>query len=458
MTDYRTLAVFAGPDASTDLIGRLHYLPGGAIVDFTYADSWIGGRRRYSLSPRLSPERLAGLSAAAKARELHAMLANLLPEGRRLTSLARLLKRHPTDTAGLLADTASETAGMLRFVAKTRDSRRTAFPADVARELTVAELGQRIAWRDSHPFVQWDERIPGSLSGSRDKLGVWVADGRWHVLEGERGASTHIAKVGASTGGCSSLAANEHVCLRLAAAVGLPVVRSELYRTTSGPVLLTERFDRQTRLGSKLVRRLHVVDGCQLLGLTPAQAIEQPYADGRGVVDLRPGATLSELFAALREHATEPRRETLRLLRWVLLQVLLGAGSTLNAKNVTFVVEPGDRLRLAPAYALRGELAFAHAGWQGFGMRVGGAWFADVMEREHWQALAAEADIDSATLTAELRRLARRLESVASAVGFAARNAGADPQVVVALVQTVQRQCERVLQSTQSEAWEAGVA
>lgn len=66
------------------------------------------------------------------------------------------------------------------------------------------------------------------------------------------------------------------------------------------------------------------------------------------------------MFARLREHAVDPAKELRALLRWSLLQVFLARPS--DASDLAFVVEPGGKPRLAPAYALRSRLSFVEAG------------------------------------------------------------------------------------------------
>ena len=88
--------------------------------------------------------------------------------------------------------------------------------------------------------------------------------------------------------------------MRLAAACGLEVATVQL-RHLPEPVLMVERFDRRTVAGNgntgETVDRLHVMDGCQALGLPVDAKYERLYGSGRDVKHIRDGARLPHFFA-----------------------------------------------------------------------------------------------------------------------------------------------------------------
>jgi len=74
--------------------------------------------------------------------------------------------------------------------------------------------------------------------------------------------STHILKP--SSPHFAGLIENECFCMKLAAAVGLPVAKVNMGRAGKIPFLEIERYDRR-RLSDGTVERLHQEDFCQAL-------------------------------------------------------------------------------------------------------------------------------------------------------------------------------------------------
>ncbi len=104
-----------------------------------------------------------------------------------------------------------------------------------------------------------------SLPGAQDKLDLRY-DARRDRLHDSVGSTptTHIAKPDPRLLRFQPSALNEYLCMRLAAAIGLPVPPVHLIRVPQ-PVYIVQRYDPVVSAGA--VRCLHQVDGCQLLGL-----------------------------------------------------------------------------------------------------------------------------------------------------------------------------------------------
>jgi len=80
-------------------------------------------------------------------------------------------------------------------------------------------------------------------------------------------------------------------------------------------ILIVERFDRHNK--DQSVERIHVIDGCQALGLQVSYKYERVYGDGRDVKHIRDGARLEDFFALMRR-APSPTVQRNMLLRWVI--------------------------------------------------------------------------------------------------------------------------------------------
>ena len=121
--------------------------------------------------------------------------------------------------------------------------------------------------------------------------------------------------------------------MRLAQALGLDVRRVWM-RYVPEPVYIVERFDR-TQGDDAEVRRLHIIDTCQLLNRDRAFKFT-----GANIQSLNGAISLCRSKIATR----------LNLFRWLIFNVLTGNGDN-HLKNVSFIVDH-EGLQLAPAYDL----------------------------------------------------------------------------------------------------------
>ena len=96
-----------------------------------------------------------------------------------------------------------------------------------------------------------------SLAGAQPKTALLFDGQRWGV-PGGRTPTTHILKP--PIRGLDGHAENEHLCLALARALGLPAAHSEVRRFGDETAIVVERYERTRRPGS--IRRLHQEDMC----------------------------------------------------------------------------------------------------------------------------------------------------------------------------------------------------
>ncbi len=179
---------------------------------YHYDEKWVQTETAYSISPHILMR-----GQPASSGTVRRFLENLLPEGRALDIVATTFQVTKNNLYGLLRQLGQETAGALSFLTETPQLR----PA-TRREITPAELKQRIEERAEVPFAVWDGRVPMSIAGNQDKLSVYMNDARMYLVEGEL-ASTHILKPEPADGRLPMLAANEHCCMTLGKRLGLPV-------------------------------------------------------------------------------------------------------------------------------------------------------------------------------------------------------------------------------------------
>jgi serine/threonine-protein kinase HipA len=206
----------------------------------------------------------------------------------------------------------------------------------------------------------------------------------------------------------AGMTGNEFLCMRLASLVGIEVASVRLTHLPE-PVLIIERFDRITSSDFKTVERLHVIDGCQALGLSPAMKYEKPFGVSRDVKHIRDGASLPMLFKLLKL-SSQPALDRLKLLRWVIFQVLIG-NTDAHAKNLSFFYGP-DGLRLAPAYDLVCAPAFASVALDDeYAMGIGDAFTLKELSPLEWAEFANQCGLSKKLVATELARLSKRVLS-----------------------------------------------
>jgi serine/threonine-protein kinase HipA len=380
-----SLHVFDGPEA----VGALGYESLEEQFSFVYADSWRRQRAAYSISPHI----LLFGSQSPVSGTVRRFLENLLPEGRALEIVTTTHQIARNNIYGLIRVLGQETSGALSF------STEPVAPhaATARREITREEFAARMAERADIPMSVWDGRVRLSIAGYQDKLAVYIEGERMFLVEGAL-ASTHILKPEPARGRLPMLVANEHFCMHLAGRLGLSVANTSLQRLPD-PVLIVERYDRLRQPDG--VRRLHAIDSCQGLDLPATYKYERNFGSGRDVAHIRDGVSFERLFS-LSAYAVRPAVTRLHLLRWALLQFLLG-NSDAHGKNVSFFCSP-DGLTLAPFYDMVSIVQYDELDHE-LAMAYGDEFRADQIRPYDWALFAERTGTARSLLAREMRRM-----------------------------------------------------
>lgn len=312
-----SLRVFDG----AELVGAVQYDALEDSFSFAYDEAWRSAAHRYPLSPAIPFDR------PASSASLRRFIENLLPEGRALDIASVYGQVSKNNVYGLIRQLGGETAGALSFHADAPPPAQ----APQLREISAAELNQRIRDREQVPFTVWDGRVRLSIAGYQDKLAVFMDGERIYLADGAGVASTHIVKPEPVHDSASCMVANEHFCMTLAGRLGLPVAPVSILRIPS-PVLLVTRFDRVKESG--IVRRLHIVDACQALDLPVSYKYERNFGAARDVAAIRDGVSFARLFS-LREKTVDQAVAQRIMLQWAIFQFLIG-NSDAHGKNFSF--------------------------------------------------------------------------------------------------------------------------
>jgi len=303
-------------------------LSDGDDLELIYTDDWK--QEGFPLSPYLP------LQGVIDKKDVKNFVLNLLPEGNGLEELSKLFHISKANAFALLNAIGKETSGALSF--GMVESIETSF-----REISKEELQERIRERKKIPITIWDGKVRLSLAGVQEKLPIAIIDGKFGFGEGKL-ASTHILKFDTSD---THLVLNEAISLHLAHKAGLAVNKAKIELFDHEPVLVVERFDRKILPTHQEVKKLHVIDGCQLLSLSPSYKYERNFGSARDVQHIRQGASFHQLI----QHESKldiPLLYKKALLDWSLVNLCLG-NSDAHGKNISFFVNKST-LTLAPFY------------------------------------------------------------------------------------------------------------
>lgn len=422
--------------------GHLQHHPTTNRFAFAYADEWRQAQGAFALGPQLPLKPPVDQSPDQHSAIVRQFFENLLPEGDALDHAAQAHGVSKSNLLGLIHALGRETAGAIRLtvsdVAAPVSAPTAPFEAHL-REVTRAELSQRIRERAEHPFSVWDQQVRLSIAGYQDKIAVYEHGGKLFLVNGGPMASTVIVKPVPTRPALNSLPGNEFMCMQLARAAGVPVADTWLEHVPE-PVLFVKRFDR--RQTTKGVERLHLIDGCQLLGLSVGMKYERPYGDGPDVRNIRDGASLRALFQAINQHSLQPAVDRLALLRWTIFQVLIG-NTDAHGKNLSFFVQPSG-VSLAPAYDMVCIPALKDAQLSStLAMAVGDAFTEADITPFDWAQLGQEAGLRPAAMARQMTGLINKVTEALPAASQAAQQGDVGKETIEAITQQVSGACHR---------------
>ena len=305
--------------------------------------------------------------------------SNLLPEGRRLSTLKRTVKTSLDDELSLLLAVGTNTIGNVSIVepgARPDDSIAQIEldgPLDFSTVLSAAGIAD-----------------PAALPGAQDK-----ASARTIAAPTRLGSTHYILKV--SPPEYPGLVENEAACFELLRTYGkaLPASQVRVLHDESGRSgLLVTRFDRDNGV------RWAVEDGAQLLNIPPSSKYEPPMED---------------VAAAVLRVVARPQVAALRLAHLVAFAWLTGNGD-LHAKNVS-VINKGRGFELAPIYDIPSTLPY---GDSTLALTVGGV--RDNLSPRKFAEFTASLSLSEAAthkvIADVLRATEGAAETIADAAGF----------------------------------------
>jgi serine/threonine-protein kinase HipA len=417
------------------VIGTLKHDPLLYQFSFTYADEWLSREGRFALCPQIPLSPLEMETPESHSAAVRRFFENLLPEGRALDDAATAHQVSKSNLVAMLIAVGRETAGAISI--KTDQAKLV--DQDQLRPLPIKELSARIQSRPHQPFSVWDGKVRLSIAGFQDKIATYRNNGEWFLVEGPNYASTYILKPESVVDSIQGITTNEFFCMRLAARINLPAAQVELLHVPE-PLLVIQRFDRI--LKSHGVERLHIIDGCQALGLPVSYKYERPYGNNPDVQHIRDGASLPKLFDLIDRVTPTPIDQRIRLLRWTIFQILIG-NTDAHAKNLSFF-STASGLALSPAYDLVCGIAFqSEAIDKTYAMAIGDAFSANQISPFEWANFATECKLPLKIVSKELDRMSKLVLKVLEDVVHEALRDGAERDHLTLVSNTIRAECQR---------------
>jgi serine/threonine-protein kinase HipA len=418
-------------------VGTLSHDPQLQRFSFSYTGEWLSREDRFALCPQLPLSPLDAETPEAHSAAVRRFFENLLPEGQALDDAAAAHQVSKSNLEAMLIAVGRETAGAISI----KTDQPNLADKDQLRPLPVSEISERIRHRPHQPFSVWDGKVRLSIAGFQDKIAAYRNNGDWFLVEGPSYASTYILKPEPVSDLMRGMTSNEFFCMRLAARVKVPAAEVELIHVPE-PVLVIKRFDR--KLADHGVERLHIIDGCQALGLPVSYKYERPYGNNPDVQHVRDGASLPKLFDLVDRATPTPADQRLRLLRWTILQILIG-NTDAHAKNLSFFSTAAG-LILSPAYDLVSGTAFqSNTIDKTYAMAIGDAFSPDEISPYEWANFATECKLPLKLVSKELERMSSLVLKSIEEVMREVLSVGAERDHLALVASSIRTECQRQL-------------
>lgn len=358
-------------------MGELHEQSG--IWSFIYTQEWLVSPDAFSISPHIPLQSEVRVDSSTH-RHVQWFFDNLLPEEDARTALFKSMPRKQHDAFNLLQEYGGESAGALTILKPDTQP----IKGSVA-ELSYAQLSQRITDMPVTPLAS-SSRKKMSLAGAQHKVAVIYNNGRLFEPEGSA-ISTHILKpMHQHPEQYWATVCNEFVVMRLAGKLGLDVPQVHILHIPD-PVYIIQRFDRTGT--SPNLKRTHIVDGCQMLGLYPGAKYQASHTQ-----------SLQQLIQMTGKKAIT----RLRIFDWAMFNLLVG-NTDAHLKNLSFFCTPAG-YELSPHYDLLSTLIYVDAKGDlddDLSQPMGNATRVREVRMEHILAFASEIGVNASAATRRVK-------------------------------------------------------
>jgi len=414
---------------SQDLVGAVTQGANGRL-HFTYEEGWRDRDDSYPLSLSMPlGEREYGDGA------IRPFLEGLLPDNADiLQTWARRFQVSPRNPFSLLSHMGEDCAGALQFVRPERYE--SVFLAgqggvDWLTEEAIADRLRDLVQRHGTGRLAGDQGY-FSLAGAQPKMALFYDGEGWGIPFGTM-PTTHVLKPPAQAQ-LHGLAANEHLCLRLAQELGMETARSEVSTFAGEQALVVRRYDRLRMEDGRWIR-IHQEDAAQALAVSPLRKYEREGGPGAPAI-----------VQLLLEESSDPDTDVGAFLDTLALNWVMG-GTDAHAKNYSLLIRPGS-VRLAPLYDLVSILPyphFVHPREAKLSMRVHREYALWKIRRRHWEGLASDCRLDPEPVVERVREVVAATPEALERAVRSVREEGVQHEVVGRIATMVQENAERCL-------------
>jgi serine/threonine-protein kinase HipA len=244
------------------------------------------------------------------------------------------------------------------------------------------------AWRISRDTGQF------SLAGAQPKTALLFDNNRWGVPSGCV-PTTHILKP--PSGDFDGHAENEHFCLEMGRALGLPAADSRIVHFQDEVAIVVERYDRVRTVSG--LHRVHQGDMCQALAILPTRKYQNEGGPG-----------IHDIVELLRTYSANAQEDVRTFLDAVAYNWLI-AGKDAHGKNYALLIGAQARVRLAPLYDVASVLPYPDLDIERvkLSMKLGGEYCLRNIRLHHWRVLAEEIHVDPDAMVQRVDELAKQL-------------------------------------------------
>jgi serine/threonine-protein kinase HipA len=429
-------------------------------LKFKYSDSWRSAPDAYPLSLSMP---LAGKVHSHAAIE--PFIWGLLPDNDQV--LARRGKEFgvsPRNAFKLISYLGEDCAGSVQFVRPEKLSAILEGDMPEPDWLSDADVASRLRTvRDDASAG----RLPGdrgqfSLAGMQPKTSLLYYQGQWGVASG-RTPTTHILKPASAD--MEGHAENEHLCLRLASALGMQSTESRVEYFEDVPTIVVKRFDRlmiaeaavarkvtadgllakvailksradaasmreadgiereanedlklaenlASLAETKFVGRLHQEDFCQALSIQPRDKYQNDSGPGpREIVETIRDNVSSHAAAKANPKFPFAVDDDIKTFIDALIFNWMIGGTDAHAKNYSLLIGSGGMVRLAPLYDVSSFLVSPSYDkyTTTLAMKIGDSYRLRDIGLSDWKKFANSVRIDEAALVDRIRAMAQEL-------------------------------------------------
>lgn len=393
-------------------MGRVRQNPHGRL-QFSYTESWRESPRAYPLSLSMPVQ-----TAPHGHGKIEAFLWGLLPDNTSiLQSWGRRFQVSARNAFGLISHVGEDCAGAVQFV---RPERLEALQPGRRSEidwLSERDIGERLrtlrtdhaAWRTAGDTGQF------SLAGAQPKTALLFERGRWGVPSG-RSPTTHILKPPNTQ--FDGFPENEHICLHLGRALGLPTAESRIMQFDGELAIVLTRYDR-VRTSAGWIR-VHQEDFCQAMGIVPTRKYQNDGGPGaRAIIDL------------LRTYSSAGPQDEATFIDALALNWLI-AGTDAHAKNFSILISEAEQIRLAPLYDVASILPYAQLDLSRakLAMKVADEYRIQKIGAREWRKFATEFKLNPDMLVGKIATMAHAIPDTLADIARRSREDGLKHTVI----------------------------